>query len=98
MRTKKVAPTRRRRRLPAALPRAGPPLAGLGRGAPAALPMGGALGGGPPGLGAAGAIGGGALPGMKKGGKVKKTGPHILHKGEHVTPAHKGKKPSPRKR
>jgi hypothetical protein len=24
---------------------------------------------------------------MKKGGKVKKTGPHLLHKGEHVTPA-----------
>jgi hypothetical protein len=34
---------------------------------------------------------------MKKGGKVKKTGPHMLHKGEHVTPA-KGKKPTPRKR
>jgi hypothetical protein len=58
------------------------PLAGLGRAAPAALPLGGALGGGPPALGGAG-----ALPGMKKGGKVKKTGPHLLHKGEHVTPA-----------
>jgi hypothetical protein len=39
----------------------------------------------------------GGLPGMKKGGRVKKTGPHMLHKGEHVTPA-KGKKRSPRKR
>jgi hypothetical protein len=28
---------------------------------------------------------------MKKGGRVRKTGPHMLHKGEHVTPA-KGKK------
>jgi hypothetical protein len=87
-----------RRRRAILAPRAGPPLAGLGRGAPAALPMGGALGGRPP---IAPPMGGGlpgGLPGMKKGGKVKKTGPHMLHKGEHVTPAHKGKKPSPRKR
>lgn len=87
-----------RRRRPILAPRARglgavPPLAGLGRGMPAALPMGGALGGGPPGMPP-----GGALPGMKKGGKVKKTGPHLLHKGEHVTPAKKGAKVPPRKK
>jgi hypothetical protein len=42
--------------------------------------------------------GGSAMPGMKKGGKVKKTGPHLLHKGEHVTPARQAKKPPPRRR
>jgi hypothetical protein len=45
--------------------------------------MGGALGGGLPGAGALP----GALPSMKKGGKVKKTGPHKLHKGEVIVPA-----------
>lgn len=29
----------------------------------------------------------GAIPSMKKGGKVKKTGLHLLHKGEMVIPA-----------
>lgn len=35
----------------------------------------------------------GVLGSYKKGGKVKKTGPYKLHKGEEVIPAHKvGKK------
>lgn len=33
----------------------------------------------------------GGMPMMKKGGRVKKTGPHMLHKGEKVVPAHKAK-------
>jgi len=33
----------------------------------------------------------GSIPSMKKGGKVKKTGLHILHKGEEVIPANKVK-------
>jgi hypothetical protein len=40
------------------------------------------------------------IPSMKKGGKVKKTGLHLLHKGEEVIPANKVKrrKDSMRKR
>jgi hypothetical protein len=34
---------------------------------------------------------GGLLGSMKKGGKVAKTGPYKLHKGEKVVPAHKAK-------
>lgn len=30
-------------------------------------------------------------PSMKKGGRVKKTGLHLLHKGEEVVPAKKAK-------
>lgn len=33
--------------------------------------------------------GAGAMPSMKRGGTVKKTGPHKLHKGERVVPAKK---------
>jgi hypothetical protein len=51
----------------------------------------------PGGLGMpAGGIGGPGLPGagmpvMKKGGKVKRTGPHKLHKGEKVLTAKQAK-------
>ena len=41
--------------------------------------------------GALGAIGG-SLLGFKKGGRVRKTGPHMVHKGEFVLP--KGVKPT----
>jgi hypothetical protein len=34
---------------------------------------------------------GGKLPTFKKGGKVKKTGPAIVHKGEKIIPAKKKK-------
>lgn len=58
---------------------------------PARLPMAGPMmppGAGPPGMPP-------GMPSMKKGGVVKKTGPHKLHKGETVVPA---KKHGPRKR
>lgn len=32
-----------------------------------------------------------SIPSLKGGGKVKKTGLHVLHKGEVVTPAHKAR-------
>lgn len=32
------------------------------------------------------------MPIMKKGGRVKKTGPHMLHKGEKVIPKDKAGK------
>lgn len=34
-----------------------------------------------------GKVGGGLIPWFKKGGKVNKTGPAIVHKGEYVLPA-----------
>lgn len=80
--TPRMAVRPRRRRLSRALPVAapgpalGPP--GVGPGLPP---------GGPPGM----PPGGGGIPMMKKGGKVKRTGPHMLHKGEKVVPAHKAK-------
>jgi hypothetical protein len=39
------------------------------------------------------------IPQFKHGGKVKKTGPAVLHKGEYVAPAkHRSKKKSSRKK
>lgn len=32
------------------------------------------------------------MPSMKRGGTVKKTGPHRLHKGEKVIPARRARK------
>lgn len=65
---------------------------GLGLARPPGLPLGG--GAAPPmGGGLAPPMGGGlGLPGMKKGGRVKKTGPHMLHKGEKVVSAAKARK------
>lgn len=34
-----------------------------------------------------GKVGGGLIPWFKKGGKVTKTGPAMVHKGEYVLPA-----------
>jgi hypothetical protein len=45
----------------------------------------------PPGAGPIMPPGGPPMPSMKRGGTVKKTGPHKLHKGEKVVPAKKKK-------
>ena len=37
------------------------------------------------------------IPSMKKGGRVKKTGLVLLHRGEHVVPAKRSKRTSLRK-
>lgn len=70
----------RRRRIMPTLPVAPAPGPAMAPGAGAGAPMGGGLGGPP-----------GAMPGMKKGGRVKRTGPHMLHKGEKVVPADQAK-------
>jgi hypothetical protein len=64
--------------------RRGPPMGAMPMpmARPMPPPMMGA-GGPPPGAGP-------PMPSMKRGGTVKKTGPHKLHKGEKVVP--KGKK------
>ena len=75
----------RRRRLPLARPLA-----------PAAAPMAGpGLGAGPPGLPMGGPPG---MPSMRRGGVVKRSGPHRLHKGEQVIPAKQVKAPPPKKK
>jgi hypothetical protein len=56
---------------------------------PAVAPAAAALSGGDAGAG---------IPGMKKGGRVKKTGLHKLHKGEKVVTAKAAKKEEKKRR